>query len=164
MSMFRLIAAIDRQRGLAKQGVIPWYIPEDTLYYSRQTKSMGGVVLTGSATFQSYRRQPLPGRQNFVLTHDKTPIEGVELVHDLEKFLDEWRNSDVWVMGGANVFAQIMELGRADELYLTRIEATFGCTQFFPPYEDKFTLAEQSELHEQNGFVFSFTRHVATQK
>src|ERR1700691_3334961 len=127
--MFRLIAAIDRKRGLAKQGFQPWFIPKDEHFFPEQTKSLGGVVLVGSTTFATFK-EPLAGRQNYVLTHDDTPREGAELVHDLEKFLGEWQARDVWVVGGANVFAQVMELGRADELYLTHIEADFGCNQF----------------------------------
>lgn len=157
--MFRLIAAVDRNRGLAKQGVIPWHIPHDEWYYTRQTKTFGGVVLAGATTYKTYRRQPLPGRQNYVLTHDKTPLEGVELVHDLEKFLDEWQSRDVWVIGGANVFAQVMELGRADELYLTHVQAEFGCNQFFPAYEDAYDKFEESDLQEQNGFIFTYAKY-----
>ena len=157
--MFRLIAAIDRKRGLAKQGFQPWYIPEDEQFFTSQTKSLGGVVLVGSTTFKTFRG-PLKGRQNYVLTHDKTPLEGVEVVDNLERFLKEWQTRDVWIIGGANVFAQVMELGHAAELYLTHVQADFGCNQFFPPYEDKFTLVEQSDMHEQNGFIFTFARYI----
>jgi dihydrofolate reductase len=158
--MFRLIAAIDRQRGLAKRGIQPWYIPEDAQYFTDRTKSFGGVVLVGSTTFKTFR-SPLADRTNFILTHDKAPIEGVELVHDLERFLTDWQSKDVWIVGGANVFAQVMELGRADELYLTHIQANFGCNQFFPAY-DTYVLAEQSELREQNGFIFTVARYTAS--
>lgn len=157
--MIRLIAALDRQRGIAKQGFQPWFIPEDTQYFKDQTIQHGGEVLVGSTTFKTFAG-PLSQRRTYLLTHDKTPVEGVELVHDLEKFLEDFREKDLWVIGGANVFAQVIELGRADELYVTKINADFGCNQFFPPYEDTFTLTDQSELHEQNGFIFSYTRYV----
>jgi dihydrofolate reductase len=158
--MFRLIATIDRQRGLAKQGVQPWFIPEDTQHFDAQTKSLGGTVLMGDVTFKLLGGKPLPDRHNYVLTRDKTPLDGVELVPDLERFLDHWKGQDVWIVGGANVFTQVMQLKRADELYLTHIQADFGCNQFFPDYEDRYALAEQSEMHEQNGFIFTFARYV----
>lgn len=153
--MIRLIVAYDRQRGIAKQGFQPWKIPEDGTYFSQMTKSLGGNILVGSTTFKTLKG-PLAGRTNYVLTSDKTPIDGVELVHDLSNFLKEYSQKDVWVVGGANVYGQVLELGLADELYITKIEADFGCNQFFPSFGDEFKLAEQSDLHEQNGFIFKY--------
>lgn len=161
--MIRLIAAIDRKRGVAKQGFQPWYIPEDSRYFVEQTKSYGGSVLIGSTTYKMLTG-PLKDRNNYVLTRDKTPIEGVELVHDLGKFLDEWQTKDLWIIGGANVFTQVMEPNQADEIYLTKIEADFGCNQFFPNFDEEFRLKEQSPLHEQNGFIFTFTKYVRKTK
>src|SRR5438445_7642305 len=148
--MIRLIAAIDRKRGLAKHGVMPWYIPEDEQYFTDQTKRHGGIVLIGKATFQTFQNGPLAGRQNYVLTHETAPIKGVTLVHDLNNFLQDFRDKDVWVAGGAQIFAEVMQAGKADELYLTHINADFRCDQFFPEYEDRFKLAEESAPHEQN--------------
>ena len=157
--MIRLIAAIDRQCGIGKHGGQPWHIPDDEVYFTEQTKSHGGNILVGSTTFRTFK-SPLPDRQNYLLTSQKEPVDGMELVHNLEKYLADYQDQDLWVIGGANVFAQVMELGRADELYLTRIEADFGCQQFFPDYEADFELAGQSELHEQNGFIFSYLRFI----
>lgn len=157
--MNRLIVAMDRKRGMAKQGIFPWYIPEDEEYYDKQTRTYGGNVLMGNTTFKTLHG-PMPDRRNYVLTHDKTPISGVELVHDLDKFLKDFQDTDLWVIGGANVFSQVMQADRADELYITHIEADFNCNQFFPEYEQSFKLAEKSDLHEQNGFIFSYARYV----
>ncbi len=55
-----------------------------------------------------------------------------------------------------------MQLGKADELYITHIEAEFGCNQFFPEYEPAFQLAEKSDLHEENGFIFYYAKYVRT--
>lgn len=159
--MIRLIAAIDRKCGLAKHGVLPWFIPEDEKYFTDQTKTHGGHVLTGAATFRNtYKGKPLAGRQNYILTHQAEPIEGAEAVHDLSKFLAGFQDKDLWVAGGAGVFEQVIQAGRADELYLTHIDADFRCDQFFPAYEAGFTLAEQTEPREQNGFTFTYARYV----
>ena len=155
--MIRLIVAIDRKQGIAKQGIQPWHIPDDVDYFNEHTKSKGGDVLIGSVTFKTFK-EPLADRQNYVLTRDKEPIEGVELVHDLKSFLQDYGEKDLWVAGGANVFSQVIDLGFADELYITKIEADFGCNQFFPEIDDnRFTLSEQSELHEQNGFIYRYS-------
>jgi dihydrofolate reductase len=153
--MIRLIVACDRQQGMAKDGFQPWKIPEDEAYFAEMTKSYGGKILVGSTTFRTFK-VPLPGRTNYVLTSDKTPIEGVELVHNLEKFLKDYKEQDLWVIGGANVYCQIFELGLVDEIYITRIQADFGCNQFFPEFDEGFKLDNESDLHEQNGFIFTY--------
>lgn len=157
--MNRLIVAVDRKLGLAKRGFQPWYIPNDERYFKEQTKSHGGDVLIGKTTFQGFKNGPLSGRQNYVLTHSTEPIEGVTLVHDLNKFLEDFRDKDLWIVGGAKVFDEVMKLGKADELYITHIDADFGCDQFFPAYEHAFKLAEQTDPEEQNGFTFTYARY-----
>ena len=158
--MYRLIAAIDRKRGIAKHGYMPWLISEDERYFTDQTKSLGGQVLSGGVTFrETYHGRPLVNRQNFILTRDPTPIIGVEVVTDLATFLEQHKNEEVWVAGGAAVFEQVMSLGHADVLHLTLIDADFGCDQFFPEY-DNYVLEEQSEPREQNGFHFVYARYL----
>jgi dihydrofolate reductase len=159
--MIRLIAAIDRKRGIAKDGTMPWRIPEDEKYFTTQTKTHGGNVLTGGKTFRdTYHGKPLVDRQNYILTHKNTSIPGAILVHDLAKFLEQFKGKDLWVAGGAEVFEEVIAAGKADELYLTHIDADLGCDRFFPEYKGKFKLVEQSEVREQNGFKFTYAKYV----
>jgi dihydrofolate reductase len=152
--MMRLIVALDRKLGVAKHGYMPWNIPEDEAFFTEKTKSLGGNVLTGGVTFrEAYKGKPLADRRNFILTHDATPIEGAEVVNDLESFLANFKD-ELWVAGGAKVFEQVIDV--ADELYLTHIDADFGCDQFFPEYGEKFELAEKSVQKEQNGFSYYY--------
>jgi len=157
--MIRLIAAVDQKLGIGKKGGIPWSIPEDEKFFTDMTKSHGGNVLTGGVTFRETYHGPLKDRQNFILTHDATPIEGVTLVHDLAAFLDEYKNKDLWVAGGAGVFEEVIKLGKADELYLTHIDADFGCDRFFPEFKDKFKQIELGEVREQNGFSYRYAKY-----
>jgi dihydrofolate reductase len=152
--MIRLIVALDRKNGIAKHGYMPWYIPEDEAYFTEKTKTFGGNVLTGGVTFrEAYLGKPLADRQNFILTRDTQNIDGVEVVNNLESFLDNFKE-DLWIAGGSKVFEQVM--GKADELYLTHIDADFGCDQFFPEYGKDFELAQQTETREQNGFSYKY--------
>jgi dihydrofolate reductase len=157
--MIRLIAALDRRRGIGKHGGQPWSIPDDERYFSDKTKSLGGNILVGSTTFKTFRG-PLVDRHNFVLTSHDDPLEGATLVHDLTQFLQDFADKDLWVVGGAKVFEQVIQAGRADELYLTHIDADFKCDQFFPDYEAAFKLVEQSDPYEQNGFHFTYARYI----
>jgi dihydrofolate reductase len=136
--MIRLIVAIDRKRGIAKHGYQPWYIPDDEAYFIRQSKSYGGNVLVGGTTFRdSFKSKPLSERTSL-------------------------KDQDIWVVGGASVYTQVIDAGLADELYITHIDADFGCDQFFPEYESKFHLSSQNEPSEQNGFHFTYARYTRT--
>jgi len=161
--MIRLIVAMDRKRGIARHGSRPWDIPDDMAYFVEQTKSHGGVVLVGGTTFRNdLKGKPLAQRITYVLTKNNQPIHGVQLVHDLRRWFAGLGNQDVWVIGGANVYEQVMKADLADELYITQIDADLDCDQFFPEYEAKFHLDSQSEPHEQNGFHFTYSRYTRT--
>jgi dihydrofolate reductase len=136
---------------------MPWKIPDDEQYFTDKTKSLGGNVLSGGVTFRTaYKSNPLKDRQNFILTHDPSPIAGVTVVNDLTKFLKDFEDKDLWVAGGSVVFGEVMKANQADELYITHIDAEFGCDQFFPEFEDTYQKIEESDRREQNGFYFTY--------
>jgi dihydrofolate reductase len=155
--MIRCIVATDRMRGIAKNGYQPWSLPADEIYFTNQTKLYGGNILVGGTTFRnSLKNQPLEGRQNYLLTHHDTPVEGVTLVHNLEAFLAGWQDRDLWVIGGENVYKQVLVAGKVDEIYVTVIEADFGCDQFFPEIPSEFKVKTKSKLHQENGLHFAY--------
>lgn len=149
--MIRCIVAIDSQRGMADDKGIPWHLPTDIKYFRDQT--MSGSVLMGLVTYKEFE-QPMQGRQNFVVNDTDEPIrEGFNEVRNLIRFVQEFQD-DLWIIGGAGVFAQTIEL--ADELYLTRLDGEFGCTKLFPEFEQDFELATESEPHTENDITFRF--------
>lgn len=159
--MIRLIAAIDRKHGIAKQNVIPWYIPEDETFFDSETKKFGGHVLTGGVTFRiTYQGVPLADRHNYILTRENKAISGAKVINDLPSFLSEFKREDLWISGGAAVFQGVMELGYGDELLITHVDADFGCDRFFPSYEDTFKLIDRGKPREQNGFQYTYSRYV----
>lgn len=150
--MIRLIAAVDRKRGIAKGGIQPWSVPNDEKYFLEQTSKWGGEVLMGSKTYEVIGH-PLAERKNYVASRDAVAINGAEVVRDLDGFLKSFKR-DLWVIGGAAVFEQT--LAYADELYLTEIQADFGCDKFFPDFSASFMPFGEEPLQEQNGFIFKY--------
>lgn len=151
--MIKFIAAIDEQRGMANDYGIPWQgkIPKDVKHF--RDKTSNSVVLMGFSTYVEFT-EPLSDRRNLVASSQNQPLrDGFELVLDARDFLKKSKE-DVWVIGGAGLFAQTIDL--ADELHLTQLEGEFGCTKFFPPFKDRFTLVSESDSITENGITYRF--------
>ncbi|HEY9287012.1 MAG TPA: dihydrofolate reductase [Candidatus Dormibacteraeota bacterium] len=151
--MIRLIAAIDSCRGLATDRGIPWRLPGDSVYFREKTGK--GVIVMGRTTYLEFAA-PLGDRENYVLTHATNALRsGFVTVPRLDDVLERFPDEDVWVIGGATVYALAIDL--ADELLLTQVHGDFGCTKFFPPYDD-FALVEFSAEHSEIDVSYRFER------
>lgn len=151
--MIRHIVALDSQRGMAKNGGIPWRAPTDVKRYKRLSFAPGNYVLTGSHTY-AQAVDDLVNCHAYVLTTQPGPLPNATVIHNLDAFLDSMAEKDLWVIGGASVFTQT--LSRADELYITEIEGEFQCDLFYPPYTDDFYLAERSQPIVENDLHYTF--------
>lgn len=151
--MIRLIALLDKKRGIAKNGDQPWHLPTDEKYFLEQTSKYGGVVLMGQTTYEVIGH-PLKDRHNIILSRNSNlDVPGAEITSNLEETLNKF--NDIWVIGGASIFAQTIT--KASELYLTQVDADANCDVFFPDYEQNFELKAQSEEHKEKGVRFRFT-------
>ncbi len=135
----KAIVAMARNRVIGFQGKMPWHLPEDFRWFKRAT--MGGALLMGRKTFDSIGR-PLPGRLTLIATRGAIVTDSldVETVPDLAVFRPEaYAPREVWVAGGAEIYAQT--LTRCTELYLSLVDQEPEGDTFFPPFEDDFRLA-----------------------
>lgn len=158
--MIRLIAAIDSKDGIADDGTykgahgFPWIglLPNDAKYFKQLT--MGGVILMGYGEYLAQSKKPLPGRTNIVATTSKHQVApGFTKVNSARQYLSDAKH-DVWVTGGAGLFATTIDL--ADELYITQLRKDFHCTKFFPQFRDDFVLKSESKPFTENGITYSF--------
>ena len=152
MPKFTCVAALDEKRGLANDHGIPWQgkIPSDVKHFRAEID--GGIILMGYGTYIELSK-PYPGR-NLVATSKTEQLRpGFELVPDARSFL-QGSTEDVWVFGGAGLFASTFDL--VTDLHLTQLEGDFDCTKFFPEFKDAFTLTSQSDPITENGITFRF--------
>jgi dihydrofolate reductase len=145
-----MIMAADEAWGIGnKKGGLPWpKIKEDMELFKRLTT--GQVVVMGRKTWESLppKSRPLPQRVNVVLTQNFTPeavmtgahcvyssLEGVEAVCDL--------GLEVFIIGGAQVYKQALELDMIQTIHLSLVHGTFEADTHMDltPYLDKFDLA-----------------------
>jgi dihydrofolate reductase len=150
--MIRLIAAVDSRRGIATDSGIPWNLPSDTAYFHEKTAT--GLIFMGWATYNEFAA-PLHERENFVLTSDPAPLrQGFRTIGSLDRLVAENPSQDIWVIGGATVYAET--IAEADELLLTQVVGDFHCTKFFPPYQTEFRLAVRSDDRRDGETTYCF--------
>ena len=125
--MINHIVIVDNQLGMADDHGIPWP-PLDQDYFRQ--KSQGHLMVMGYRTYSEFA-QPLPNRRNLVVVHPGTPPlrPGFEAMEDVDKWLDQNSQEEVWIIGGAVLFAQTLD--RTDFVYITRIDQQFACTKFY---------------------------------
>jgi dihydrofolate reductase len=134
----RAIAAMSLNRVIGKDGKIPWHIPGDFKWFKKTTT--GHAILMGRKTFESLGR-PLPNRRNLVVTRTGDFANlgpGVEIIRDLETFRPENYPCDIWVIGGAEIYHQMLD--RCDLLYLSVIPREVEGDVYFPEFEHLFDL------------------------
>lgn len=105
-----------------------WTSRADKVFFTETTKN-AGVVVMGRSTFDTIGRA-LPGRRTIVLTTRPLDVEGVETTQESPKELVERLakegHAKLAVCGGASVYAQFINAGGVDELYLTVHPTLFG--------------------------------------
>ena len=109
-----IIAAVSPEGVIGLDGDLPWHYPADLRRFKRVT--MGAAVVMGRLTWESLPRRPLPGRRNLVVTGRS--LDGVEH-HDSLPGAISAVEGDVWLIGGARIFAD--GLGLANRIDLTYV-------------------------------------------
>jgi len=140
-----LIAALDRDFAIGRDGAMPWHLPDDLKRFKALT--LGKPVLMGRKTALAIGR-PLPGRANLVLTRgDHAPFDGQVVVHSLDQAIDSARGvGELAVIGGGEVYA--IALPRATHLHLTWIDTIAdGVDAHFPRFDPRDWLETAREHH-----------------
>jgi len=131
------IAAMTPSRVIGRGSEIPWRIPGELKWFKEAT--LGHPVLMGSRTFESIGR-PLRDRQNLVVSRSRSWPEA-EMIRDLSSFDPDKYSPEVFVIGGAEIYAQLID--RCRELLITRVKNEYDGDAYFPEFESKFRLIEQ---------------------
>jgi dihydrofolate reductase len=108
---------------IGREGRLPWHLPEDLRLFRETT--LGATVVMGRRTWDSLPAavRPLPGRRNVVLTtRAGWAAPGAVVAGSLEAAL-AGAAGDVWVIGGASVYAAALPL--ADRLVVTELAEPF---------------------------------------
>lgn len=125
--------AVAANRIIGGDNDLPWYIPEDLKHFKKITT--GKTVLMGRKTYDSIVKRlgkPLPNRKNVVITRNTNFIAPPEVLvfHSLESALEALKDEDVYVIGGAQIFAEAFP--HAKKIYITHVKKAYGGDVYFP--------------------------------
>ncbi len=140
--MIALIAALDRNFAIGREGTMPWHLPDDLRRFKRLT--LGKTVLMGRKTALAIGRA-LPGRSNLVLTRaGVAPFAEQVVVDSLDAALALAGDGDLMVIGGGEVYA--LALARAQRMHLTWIDTVAASADTFFP---RFDASEWTIVNEE---------------
>jgi dihydrofolate reductase len=130
--MRTIVVAIGDNGVIGRDGGLPWPPTGDLAHFKSLT--MGHPMVMGRATFESIGR-PLPGRTSIVVTRDPAwSADGVEVVGGLDAALSTAArlDDDVFLIGGAQVYAAALAADVVDRMVVTRVHQSPAGDAWFP--------------------------------
>ena len=159
--MISLIAAVDKNNAIGKDNKLLFHIKEDLLFFKETT--INHTIIMGRKTFEALP-DVLPLRKHIILTRDKNYMVNdpqVKIESSLKSILEDLKDKDeeVFIIGGGEIFKQVMESGIVDKIYLTKINKSVeDADTFFPQIpNDKFRVISTKSLTE-DAKVFVYER------
>lgn len=152
---------------IGRDNAMPWHLPEDLSHFKRHT--LGCPVIMGRRTWESLppRFRPLPGRPNLVLTRDPATAAhlqeaGALALPSLEAALAHCAQlpdapTEVWVMGGAQIYAQALPL--AERIEVTEIGQDFEGDAYAPALGLEWRETARHAHVAANGLPFAFVTY-----
>jgi dihydrofolate reductase len=156
MTRLHLIFARAANGVIGVNGTLPWHLPEDMAHFKRTT--LGCPVVMGRKTWDSLppRFRPLPGRVNIVVTRQADwQVEGALRAGSISEAVALCpADSDAWVIGGAEIYAQALPL--AHTAVVTEIDAAFDGDAFAPSFGPSWVETRREVHTSSTGIGFSF--------
>ena len=142
-----LIVASSRNGVIGRANQLPWRLSKDMKNFKRLTT--GNAVVMGRKTYESIGR-PLPNRQNVIVTRNEDyTAEGCDIAHSLGEALKKCKaHQEVFIIGGAQIYAKALDLKMVNKIYLTTVEADIEGDAYFELDDPEKWLVIEKEKHE----------------
>jgi dihydrofolate reductase len=172
MKPFSIIVAFDSKYGIGKNGLLPWHLALDLKRFKELTTTVSNpakknAVIMGRKTWESLpeKFRPLPGRVNMVLSkagNISLPSEVLcsQSLEDALRQLSTSNIENVFVIGGAQIYALAIDHPLCQKLYVTHVQGEYGCDAFFPPISKQFFPISASEHYQEKGISFQFSDYL----
>ena len=167
---FKLVACVNKNFGLGRNGNLLFRIPEDLKNFRRLT--LNHTIIFGRNTLKTFPNQkPLDGRRNIILSRSLEKISGAAVVGSVEELFGVLNSAENnFVIGGVNVTLHPMDASNlstaitiprartdnlviggeqifnelipyAEEIFLSVVDENAQADKFFPSV-DEFTLRD----------------------
>ena len=172
MRPFAIIVAYDSKYGIGKHGQLPWHLPSDLKHFKEITSTVvnpakKNALIMGRKTWESIppKFRPLPGRMNLVLSREgnlslPSEVRCAQNLDDALNLLTTSGTENVFVIGGAQIYALALEHPLCQKLYVTHVQGDYGCDTFFPPVSKQFMPISASEEILDNDVKFHYSEYL----
>ncbi|MGB5952660.1 MAG: dihydrofolate reductase [Ornithinimicrobium sp.] len=145
-----LVAAVGTNGVIGDGAGMPWHLPDDLRHFKQVTS--GGTMLRGRRTFDSIG-SALPGRRSIVITRDPHwQADGVVVAHSMPEALLVAGDTEVFVIGGGEIYAQTIDVASRLEVTEVAQSPQEANAVLFPTIDPGRW--RESERVEQDGFDF----------
>ena len=158
MTRVNLIFARAANGVIGKNNALPWHLPEDMAHFRKLTS--GAPVIMGRNTWDSLppKFRPLPNRVNIVVTRQTDwRAEGATRaanVADAIALAEHTSAAEVWVIGGAQIYAEAIPL--AQRAIVTEIDQEFAGDAYAPEFGADWREVGRESHVSVNGLAFSY--------
>lgn len=172
------VVSLDQNRGMGYRGDLLLRLKADMAWFKELTtsnhNSTKNAIIMGRKTWESIpdRFRPLPNRVNYVLTsrpeqvqtnsknkeNQSAPIYAFSSWNEI--LSHAYREAEaLFVIGGAQVFAEALARPEFRYLYVTEFATTFDADTFFPAF--KMLLPNKMIINtgSESGVTFSIVRY-----
>ena len=171
-----IIVAMCRNKGIGKNGKIPWVLKEDLLFFKKKTIGDGNnAVIMGRKTFESLNNK-LPKRDNYIISSSGL-IDNVDKIGKIDNVgkmenIDYLKNDsffynnihtacydmltrthqyyDIWVIGGEQIYSWFLHNNLVKDVYITNVFLDEECDCFFPDLPNRFKKIHSGNVIESN--------------
>lgn len=154
-----LIVAVDKNWAIGNNGHLLQTVKADMANFRNITT--GKVIVLGRETLKTFPNgKPLKNRTNIILTRDKSyEIEEGIIAHSVEELfliLKKYNPEDIYVVGGASVYEQLLPY--VNTAYITNFHKEYIADKYFPNLDNlkDWKLVSKGEMLMENDVPYSF--------
>jgi len=169
-----ILVAYDEERGIGKDGGIPWRFSEDMANFKKLTT--GQVCIMGRNTWESLppKFRPLPDRVNFIISS--------QYIEDQDKFQSTFTESDdapvyvtpelytgidlaklyypdkeIFIVGGQRIYEDALLSKHLTKIIASEVEGRHDCDVFFPQLSQMNWSGQEADTFDKFN-ILEFTR------
>lgn len=143
-----IIVAVASDGAIGRANDLLWHLPADLKRFKELTT--GHTILMGRKTFESLPRGPLPNRRNIIISRSLPAQPGAEVYPTIQQALEACASDEeVFIIGGGEIYRQL--LPNTEQIYLTRVQASFPDAEvFFPELDPTKWIEEAREIYPRD--------------